>query len=127
VKRILLTGLSGTGKSTVISELDARGYKAVDADCDEFSEWVEIKGDSDTPGSPVKPDRDWVWQEDRIQKILSTEEADGAYLGLHRGGHTDQEGALVLLEREVGHVRELLVHRVGEAVDERARQREGLG
>ena len=34
VKRILLTGMSGTGKSKVIGELAARGYKAVDADCD---------------------------------------------------------------------------------------------
>ena len=27
MKRILLTGMSGTGKSSVISELAARGYK----------------------------------------------------------------------------------------------------
>ena len=46
MKRILLTGMSGTGKSTLISELAARGYKAVDADCDAFSEWVEFIGGS---------------------------------------------------------------------------------
>ena len=32
MKRVLLTGMSGTGKSTVINELAARGYKAVDID-----------------------------------------------------------------------------------------------
>jgi dephospho-CoA kinase len=32
MKRVLLTGMSGTGKSTVINELGARGYKADDAD-----------------------------------------------------------------------------------------------
>ena len=32
MKRVLLTGMSGTGKSTVINELAARGYKAVDTD-----------------------------------------------------------------------------------------------
>ena len=80
VQRVLLTGMSGTGKSTVISELAARGYKAMDADCDEFSEWVEVSGDSGTPGSPVEADRDWVWREDRIQALLSTENADVLFL-----------------------------------------------
>ena len=80
VKRILLTGMSGTGKSTVTGELVARGYKAVDADCDEFSEWVECIGDSDTFASPVEVDRDWVWREDRIQDLLCTEDTDVLFL-----------------------------------------------
>ncbi|HEU5368846.1 MAG TPA: AAA family ATPase [Ktedonobacterales bacterium] len=80
MKRILVTGMSGTGKSTVIGELAARGYKAVDADCDEFSEWVEVIGGSGTYESPVEADRDWVWQEDRIQDLLSTEDTEVLFL-----------------------------------------------
>jgi len=76
VKRVLLTGISGVGKSTLTGELAARGYKAVDADGDEFSEWVESIDDSGVAGSPVEPGRDWVWREDRIQALLSTEDAD---------------------------------------------------
>jgi dephospho-CoA kinase len=76
MKRILLTGMSGTGKSTVINVLAARGYKAVDADYDEFSEWVMVSDDSATPGEPVEPDRDWVWREDRVQALLSNEDVD---------------------------------------------------
>ncbi len=75
MKRILLTGMSGTGKSTVIRELAARGYIAVDADTDEFSEWVECTDDGEY-GAPVEAGRDWMWREDRVQALLSTEGAD---------------------------------------------------
>lgn len=79
VKRILLTGMSGTGNSTTIEALAARGYKAVDADCDEYSEWVAVSGDDDA-GSTVEAGRDWVWREDRIQSLLATEDADVLFL-----------------------------------------------
>jgi shikimate kinase len=72
--------MSGTGKSTLIGQLATRGYKALDADSDEYSEWAEVSGDSDMPGSPVEPDRDWVWREDRIQELLSTEDGDVLFL-----------------------------------------------
>jgi shikimate kinase len=76
MKRILLTGMSGTGKSTVIRELAARGYTAVDADGDEFSQWVEVDGSSGVEVSPVDGNRDWVWREERMQDRLSTEDTD---------------------------------------------------
>jgi predicted ATPase len=51
VKRVLLTGMSGTGKSTVVRELAARGYKAVDADEGGLSELVSVPDDELTgPG-----------------------------------------------------------------------------
>ena len=61
LKRILLTGMSGTGKSTVIGELAARGYRAVDMDAPGYSEYG--------------PDGDWVWREDRMQELLLSLEA----------------------------------------------------
>jgi shikimate kinase len=80
VKRILLTGMSGTGKSVLIGELAACSYKAVDADCDAFSEWVEFIGGSGAAESPVEAGRDWMWRENRIQELLSTEDADVLFL-----------------------------------------------
>ena len=80
MKRILVTGMSGTGKSTVIGALAACGYKAVDADCDEFSEWAESTGDAGALASPVEVGRDWVWREARIQALLSTEDTDLLFL-----------------------------------------------
>lgn len=73
MKRVLLTGMSGTGKSTLIREFVARGYKAIDTDSDEWSEWVESIGDG--PTGPA-PEPDWVWREDRIQRLLSTADAE---------------------------------------------------
>ena len=42
VKRVLITGMSGTGKSSVIHQLAAQCFEAVDLDSDEFSHWVEV-------------------------------------------------------------------------------------
>ncbi len=81
MKRILLTGMSGVGKSTVIAELAARGYRAVDADCDEFSEWVEVSDAPDMLPSPVEAGRDWMWREDRIHELLATEDAEVLFIG----------------------------------------------
>jgi dephospho-CoA kinase len=77
MKRVLLTGMSGTGKSTVIDELAARGYKAVDADDHGLSEWVAVPLDEPTG---LGPGQDWVWREDRIQALLSADDADVLFL-----------------------------------------------
>ena len=71
MQRVLLTGMSGTGKSTVISALAARGYKAIDTDSDEWSEWVACGDGSAGPAA-----WDWIWREDRIQRLLSTDDAE---------------------------------------------------
>ena len=61
MKRVLLTGMSGTGKSSVVRELVARGYKAVDTD----DGWCEP-----LPGGRQQ------WREDAVQALLSTDDAD---------------------------------------------------
>ena len=112
MKRILVTGMSGTGKSTVIGALAARGYKAVDADCDELSEWVESTGDVGAVGSPVEADRDWVWREDRIQALLSTEDTDVLFLSgcaANMGKFFPQLDHIVLLTAPA----EVIVERLG--------------
>jgi dephospho-CoA kinase len=61
VKRVLLTGMSGTGKSSVVAELVARGYLAVDTD-DGFCE--------------VLPDGRQRWREHAVAVLLDTEDAE---------------------------------------------------
>lgn len=76
LKKILLTGISGVGKSTVTEALAAQGYKSIDADSNHYSEWVEVSGGSDEYGGTVEPNRDWVWREERIEPLLATEDTD---------------------------------------------------
>ena len=59
--RVLVTGMSGTGKSTALVELEKRGYRVVDTDSREWSEWV--------PGAD-----EWLWREDRIADLLAAED-----------------------------------------------------
>lgn len=67
MKRVLITGMSGTGKSVVIRELAARGYEAYDLDTSEWSQWIDVDpSDSLTPAQG----KDWVWQEDRVRALL---------------------------------------------------------
>jgi shikimate kinase len=73
VKRVLLTGMSGTGKSTMIRLLAERGYKAVDTDSEAWCEWVTLPGASAREGATAE--RDWVWREERIGRLLATEDA----------------------------------------------------
>jgi len=65
MKRILLTGMSGTGKSSVIRALADLGYKAIDAD----DGWCE-----------QLPDGRQRWREDAITALLATEDSDMLFL-----------------------------------------------
>jgi shikimate kinase len=59
---VLLTGMSGVGKSRVIEELSKRGYNAVDLD---HPDW-----------SVHAADGDWIWNESRVHKLF-TQHNDG--------------------------------------------------
>lgn len=64
--------MSGTGKSTVIRELAARGYKAIDTDDNEgFIEVVTVP--EDQPAGLRGQDQ--VWREDRMEELLSEEDS----------------------------------------------------
>jgi septin family protein len=58
--KVLVTGMSGTGKSTVLSVLSQHGHRVLDTDSDAWSRWATLP-----VGSP-----DWVWREDKIAQVL---------------------------------------------------------
>ncbi|WP_221567782.1 AAA family ATPase [Alkalihalobacillus sp. TS-13] len=61
VLRVLVTGMSGTGKSTVLEKLSERGHRVVDTDSKVWSHWVNLPDSS----------ADWVWREDMINELLT--------------------------------------------------------
>jgi broad-specificity NMP kinase len=80
VHRLLLTGVSGTGKSALVSELQAGGHLAIDLDCVEYSQWVDVHDATTAAGSPVAPGRDWVWREDAVRDLLAVEHGDALFV-----------------------------------------------
>lgn len=60
--KVLVTGMSGTGKSAALQLLGEHGHRVVDTDTDEWSRWVTLPD-----GSP-----DWIWREDAIAALLAS-------------------------------------------------------
>jgi shikimate kinase len=58
---VLITGMSGVGKSTLVRELRRRGFRAYDADDDGFSE--------------PRADGRWGWRVDQVAGVLEHGEA----------------------------------------------------
>jgi shikimate kinase len=66
--KVLITGMSGTGKTAVTAELQARGFTAIDLDTPDWSHWVDA---APTDGLTPAEGQDWVWQENRVRALLS--------------------------------------------------------
>jgi shikimate kinase len=59
--KILITGMSGTGKSTALRALAARGHRTVDTDSDRWSRWATLPDGS----------QDWIWREQEMTDLLT--------------------------------------------------------
>lgn len=55
--KVLITGMSGTGKSSALARLAALGHDTVDTDSDQWCEWTD--------------EHDWIWRADRITALLT--------------------------------------------------------
>jgi adenylate kinase family enzyme len=59
--KVLVTGMSGTGKSTALRLLGLRGHRVVDTDTGQWSRWVTLADGS----------ADWIWRENAISALLA--------------------------------------------------------
>ncbi len=77
MKKVLITGMSGTGKSTLVAALTARGYRGIDMDEPGWSEYRTVAAGPDAPsGGP-----EWVWREDRVRELLAADDGDVLFVG----------------------------------------------
>ena len=61
MRKVLVTGMSGTGKSSALDELHRLGFQVVDTDEPGWTEWSDAEAG-------------YLWREDRIRELL---ERDG--------------------------------------------------
>jgi adenylate kinase family enzyme len=93
--RVLITGMSGTGKSSALAELGRRGYRVVDTD---DPGWREYRADAD-PSDDVHRG-EWVWVEERIAALLDADDGRSLFVQgtvRNQGRFYDRFDAVVLL------------------------------
>jgi dephospho-CoA kinase len=99
MRKILVTGTSGTGKSTALAVLSRQGFEVVDTDGSEWTRWCDEDGG-------------YVWREDRIAELLARAHEATLYVSgtvSNQGRFYSQFDAVVLLSAPA----DVLLHRIG--------------
>lgn len=98
---VLITGMSGTGKSTMLEELARRGHRVVDTD---LGGWIDDSG--------PEP----LWRADRIDALLAGHEHGPLFVAgtvANQGTFSSRFDAIVLLSAPLGTILERVATRVG--------------
>jgi len=95
--RVLITGMSGTGKSTALAELARRGHRVIDAD---LSAW------NFEATSPTGSGAEQLWRQDAVDALLAQPVAGWLFVAgcaSNQGSFYDRFDAVVLFSvpREV--------------------------
>src|SRR5215211_5621684 len=100
--RVLITGMSGTGKSTALAELARRGHRVVDADLSAWS--IEVT-------SPTGSGAEELWRQDAMDALLAQPVTGWLFVAgcaSNQGSFYDRFDAVVLFSVP----REVMVQRI---------------
>jgi broad-specificity NMP kinase len=114
MRKILVTGMSGTGKSTALAELRRRGLDVVDTDEPGWTKWCD-------------EDDGYVWREDRIAKLLARPREATLYVSgtvSNQGRFYRQFDAVVLLSAPVDVLLRRIKSRTSNAYGKAAEERD---
>ena len=87
MRRILVTGMSGTGKSSALERLRQLGFRVVDTDEGDWTEWSAAEGG-------------YVWREEPIAELLASDGGPSLYVSgtvSNQGRFYDRFDAVVLM------------------------------
>lgn len=109
MSRILVTGMSGTGKSSALAELGRRGYRVVDTD---DPGWREYREDAQ-PADELRRG-EWLWVEERMARLLASDDGRSLFVqGCVRNQvkFYDRFDAVVLLSAPAGVILDRIARR----------------
>jgi adenylate kinase family enzyme len=104
--KVLVTGMSGTGKSSALEELGRRGYRIVDTDDPGWTEWVA--SENEVGGG------EYLWVEDRMTELLGLDDPRTLFVQgcvRNQGKFYDRFDAVVLLSAPAPVLLDRIEHR----------------
>jgi len=114
MQRVLVTGMSGTGKSSALAALERLGFQVVDTDEPGWTEWSEDEGG-------------YVWREDRMTELLVRQGGPSLYVSgtvSNQGRFYERFDAVVLLSAPAEVILSRIENRTTNAYGKSAEQRE---
>jgi broad-specificity NMP kinase len=117
---VLVTGMSGTGKSAALAELARRGHRVVDTDYGEYSEEAPC---SNAGG------REQLWREDRIEALLDGHDDGMLFVSgcvSNQGKFYPRFDAVVLLTAPANVILERVASRESNAFGKREAERDRI-
>jgi shikimate kinase len=109
MSRILITGMSGTGKSSALAELGRRGFRVIDTDDPGWREYRAYVESSDELHRG-----EWLWVEEKMTGLLNSDDGRSLFVQgcvRNQSNFHDRFDAVVLLSAPADVILDRIAHR----------------